>query len=99
MDEVVLLSADGAETRAARETSAAAEADLVLAEVERRLERFFDAALVRATRHSPHYRALWSELRSSTAGGKRVRPRLAVVACLHLGGGPLEPLVAGRDPR
>ncbi len=93
MDEVVLLSADGAETRAARETSAAAEADLVLAEVERRLERFFDAALVRATRHSPHYRALWSELRSSTAGGKRVRPRLAVVACLHLGGGPLEPLV------
>lgn len=57
------------------------------------MDRFFDTALERATRHSPHYQDLWRELRSSAAGGKRLRPRLAVSACLHLGGAPIEPVI------
>ncbi len=73
--------------------TASREADATLVQVERRIDRFFDAALERATRHSPHYRDLWRELRSSAAGGKRLRPRLVVSACLHLGGAPVEPVI------
>lgn len=58
----------------------------VLDEVERRLDRYFDAAFERATRHSPHYHELWRELRVAAAGGKRLRPRLVVTTALLLGG-------------
>jgi geranylgeranyl diphosphate synthase type II len=69
------------------------QSDALLAEVEGRLEAFFDVATARATRHSPHYRELWRELRSAAAGGKRLRPRLVITAYLHLGGGPLQPAI------
>lgn len=64
-----------------------------LGEVERRLDRFFDDAATRAADHPMHYQALWVALRSSAVGGKRLRPRLALAACHHLGSAALAPAV------
>ena len=64
-----------------------------LGEVEQRLDRFFDEALVRSARHSPRYRQLWWAARSAAQGGKRLRPRLVIAAYLHLGGTRLEPAI------
>ena len=67
--------------------------DAVLDEVEQRLARFFDTAAERAAKHSPHFRELWSEMRTAATGGKRLRPRLVIMTGLHLGGGSVGPII------
>ena len=64
-----------------------------LAEVERRLELVLDEAVRRSGRHAPQYQDLWRAVRSTTRGGKRLRPRLLLAAFLHLGGTRLEPAI------
>lgn len=55
-------------------------------QVERVLDGFFAAAKQRAERISPSYLSLWETLEKSTAGGKRLRPRIVLTAYTHLGG-------------
>lgn len=54
--------------------------------VEAVLSRFFERAKARAAKLGPSYLSLWETLESSTAGGKRVRPRTLLTAYLTLGG-------------
>ena len=50
------------------------------------LERFFSVAGSRAREIGAAYEELWSALRSSAAGGKRLRPRLVLQAYTAFGG-------------
>lgn len=59
-------------------------ADLSL--VEDALQRFFDEAKLRAVSVNPTYLGLWEALERATAGGKRSRPRLVMLAYRQLGG-------------
>lgn len=54
--------------------------------VEDVLDRFFERAKARAAKLGPSYLSLWQTLEDSTAGGKRVRPRILLTAYLNLGG-------------
>ena len=54
--------------------------------VEDELDRFFERAKARAGKLGPGYLSLWQTLEDSTAGGKRVRPRILLTAYLNLGG-------------
>ncbi|MCC3290181.1 MULTISPECIES: polyprenyl synthetase family protein [unclassified Arthrobacter] len=54
--------------------------------VETVLNRFFERAKARAAKLGPGYLSLWQALENSTAGGKRVRPRILLTAYLNLGG-------------
>lgn len=59
-------------------------ADLLL--VEEALQQFFADAKLRAVTVNPSYLALWEALERATAGGKRSRPRLVMLAHRQLGG-------------
>ena len=50
------------------------------------LHELFEQAKLRAAKVSPSYLSLWETLQKSTAGGKRVRPRILMTAYQHLGG-------------
>lgn len=62
-------------------------ADLDL--VEDALQRFFEDAKLRAVSVNAAYLGLWEALERATAGGKRSRPRLVLLAYRHLGGADL----------
>ena len=59
-------------------------ADLEL--VEDALQRFFNEAKLRAVSVNATYLGLWEALERATAGGKRSRPRLVMLAYRQLGG-------------
>ena len=59
-------------------------ADLDL--VEDALQRFFGSAKLRAVAVNATYLGLWEALERATAGGKRSRPRLVMLAYRQLGG-------------
>lgn len=59
-------------------------ADLEL--VENALQRFFVEAKLRAVSVNASYLGLWEALERATAGGKRSRPRLVMLAYRQLGG-------------
>lgn len=87
-----LRRAGGPEPR--REGAAALvlpNAAAALAEVERRLDRFFAEQAERAAARPDPYPLLWHALQEATRGGKRLRPRLLLAGYLHLGGSRLEP--------
>lgn len=54
--------------------------------VEDALQRFFDDAKLRAVSVNATYLGLWEALERATAGGKRSRPRLVMLAYRQLGG-------------
>jgi geranylgeranyl diphosphate synthase, type II len=67
-------------------TEEAAVAHDALALVDECLERFFDVSAARARRHGRASEDLWRVLRRATAGGKRFRPRMVMLAYTELGG-------------
>lgn len=50
------------------------------AAVDTILERFFDQRIERAASFGPQYRLLWERVRIAVTGGKRIRPRLLLLA-------------------
>jgi geranylgeranyl diphosphate synthase type II len=54
--------------------------------VDQVLDQFFDSARRRAARLGDRYLLLWQTLESSSAGGKRFRPQLAMMAYEGVGG-------------
>ncbi|MFI5085818.1 MAG: polyprenyl synthetase family protein [Actinomycetales bacterium] len=57
-----------------------------LGQVEEVLEDFFVASSTRGRDLTPRFAGLWDALRTTTAGGKRLRPRLVFTAWHGLGG-------------
>ena len=55
--------------------------------VEKTLDVFFDTAIEDADKMSVHYAVLWREMRRLvTIGGKRLRPRMVLLAYEAFGG-------------